>query len=116
MIGDPQEFARQWCEAWNRHDVEAVLDHFHDDVLFTSPVAQRVVPGSDGVVRGKAALRDYWSMALAKIPELHFTIVGVYAGIDGIVIHYRNQQGTDVCEVLIFDGDLVRSGHGTYPA
>jgi hypothetical protein len=28
-----------------------VLDHFHDDVVFTSPVAARMVPESGGVVR-----------------------------------------------------------------
>jgi ketosteroid isomerase-like protein len=52
---DPKSYADQWVHAWNAHDVEAVLDHFHDDVVFTSPVAARVVPESGGVVRGKAA-------------------------------------------------------------
>ena len=66
---DPQPFADQWVRAWNAHDVEAVLDHFADDVVFTSPVAARVVPGSGGVVRGKAALRDYWTTALTQQPE-----------------------------------------------
>ena len=31
-----------------------------------------------------------------------------------VVINYRNQRGGLVNEVLIFDGDLVREGHGTY--
>jgi hypothetical protein len=30
------------------------------------------------------------------------------------VINYRNHRGESVNEVLIFDGDLVREGHGTY--
>ena len=61
---DPKSYADQWVRAWNAHDIEAVLDHFADDVVFTSPVAARVVPESEGVVRGKAALRDYWTAAL----------------------------------------------------
>jgi hypothetical protein len=48
---DPTSYADQWVRAWNAHDIEAVLDHFHDDVVFTSPVAARVVPESDGLVR-----------------------------------------------------------------
>ena len=48
---DPKSYADQWLRAWNAHDIEAVLDHFHDDVVFTSPVAARVVPESDGLVR-----------------------------------------------------------------
>jgi hypothetical protein len=50
---DPKSYADAWVRAWNAHDVEAVLDHFADDVVFTSPVAARVVPESGGVVRGK---------------------------------------------------------------
>src|SRR6476660_1145573 len=69
---DPREFAEEWVRAWNAHDVEAVLAHFHDDVEFTSPVAARVLPDSDGVVRGKDALRHYWTTALTMLPDLHF--------------------------------------------
>ncbi|MDV3127605.1 nuclear transport factor 2 family protein [Mycobacterium sp. 21AC1] len=111
---DPQTFADSWVQAFNAHDVEAVLTHFHDDVVFTSPVAARVIPGSDGRVRGKAALRDYWMTALAGMPDLHFEVLDVYRGESVLVINYRNQRGGLVNEVLLFDGDLVREGHGTY--
>ena len=52
---EPDSFTEDWLTAWNCHDVDAVLAHFHDDVVFTSPVAARVTPGSEGVVRGIAA-------------------------------------------------------------
>lgn len=39
---DPSNFADAWVRAWNAHDVEAVLAHFHDDVVFSSPVAARL--------------------------------------------------------------------------
>ena len=66
--------------AWNAHDVEAVLAHFRDDVVFTSPVAGRLLPETAGVVRGKAAVRDYWATALKLVPDLHFELIGVYQG------------------------------------
>jgi hypothetical protein len=108
-------FAQDWCEAWNAHDVERVLLHFHDDAVFTSPGALRLQPDSGGIVRGKPALRRYWSKALSVIPDLHFTIDHVFAGIDTLVIQYRNQTDVRVSEVLTFEGGKVRSGHGTYP-
>jgi hypothetical protein len=112
---DPQAFAEQWERAWNAHDIEAVLDDFHDDVVFTSPVAARVLPDTRGVVRGKSALRHYWVTALKSLPDLHFEIVGVYRGESTLVINYRNHRGELVNEVLMFDADgLVREGHGTY--
>jgi hypothetical protein len=41
-------------------------------------------------------------------------VVGVYVGVNTLVINYRNQLGRLVNEVLIFDGSLVTQGHGTY--
>jgi hypothetical protein len=87
---------------------------FADDVVFTSPVAARFLDGSDGVVRGKVALRAYWAEGLRRIPDLHFEVVGVYVGVDTLAINFRNQLGRLVNEILIFDGSLVAQGHGTY--
>ena len=116
MIGDAIAFATSWCAAWNAHDLDAVLAHFHDDVVFTSPMAIRMVPDSGGRIAGKAALRAYWTEGLRRIPDLHFTVERVFAGVDTVVIQYRNQGGIPVSEVLTFAGGLVISGHGTYPA
>ena len=113
-IPDPDQFATGWATAWNAHDVEAVLSHFAEDAVFTSPVATRVVPGSAGVLRGKAAIRDYWATALRGLPDLHFEVLGSYAGVDTLVINYRNQRGGLVNEVLTFADGLVVHGRGTY--
>jgi ketosteroid isomerase-like protein len=111
---DGVAFSQRWVAAWNAHDVEAVLRHFHEDVVFTSPVAAEILPETAGLVRGKSALRRYWTEALRRIADLRFVVEGVYQGIDTIVIAYRNQDGKLVSEVLRFTGDLVIEGHGTY--
>ncbi len=114
---DPLEvrrFVKSWVQSWNDHDLEKILSHFADEVVFTSPVATQVIADSDGVLRGKAALRAYWSEGLRRIPDLCFEVIGVYVGISTLVIHYRNQRNALVNEVLTFDGSLVVEGHGTY--
>jgi hypothetical protein len=111
-----QLLADQWVRAWNAHDVEAVLSHFAEDVIFTSPVAAHVVPDTAGVVRGKDALRAYWSLALSKVPDLHFEVVSVFVGVSTLVIAYRNQRGDLVSEVLEVEDGLVVRGHATYLA
>jgi hypothetical protein len=111
---DAVAFSEQWVGAWNAHDVEAVLKHFHEDVVFTSPVAAKLLPQTAGVVHGKPALRHYWTQALQRIPDLRFVVEGVYQGVDTIVIAYRNQDDNLVCEVLRIAGDMVIEGHGTY--
>jgi hypothetical protein len=112
---DAEQFARQWVQAWNDHDIDAVLAHFDDAVLFTSPVALKVLPSTGGVVQGKDALRAYWTRALAGVPDLAFAVESVFQGIDTVVIAYRNQNGGVVSEVLRFnDEGLVIEGHATH--
>jgi ketosteroid isomerase-like protein len=116
LIGQEEalDFVQRWVSAWNAHDVERVLAHFAEDVVFTSPVAARMLPESKGVFRDKASLRAYWSEALERLPDLRFEVVGTYVGIDHIVINYRNHVGGSVCEVLRIADGVVVEGHGTY--
>lgn len=111
---EAESFAQGWVEAWNRHDIDALLAHFADDVTFTSPDAVRRAEGSEGVIRGKQALRAYWTEGVRRIPDLRFELVGVYVGIATLAINCRNQRGAMVNEILRFDGPLVIEGHGTY--
>jgi hypothetical protein len=69
---DIEEFTARWVDAWNSRDIEKVLEHFDQDVIFTSPTALAVV-GSP-TVRGKDALRAYWRTALDRIDSLRFTL------------------------------------------
>lgn len=109
------EFSRAWTAAWNRRDVEAVLAHFHEDVVFTSPIAQQIGFSGDGVVRGKDALRRYWNAALARNPELCFRVTAVYQGVATLVIAFQHND-LDRVEVLTFKDGLVIEGHGTFLA
>lgn len=87
---------------------------FADDAVFTSPLALRLLSDSDGVVRGKQALRQYWQTALEHAADLHFELTALYAGVDSLLIGFRNQHGVDRFEVLRFRGGLVAEGHGTF--
>jgi steroid delta-isomerase len=69
---DAASFASQWAAAWNERDIERVLACFSQDVTFTSPTAAAVVGAA--TVRGKEALRAYWTTALARIGSLRFAI------------------------------------------
>lgn len=111
---EARNFVDSWVHAWNTHDLDLVLSHFAEDVVFTSPVAAQMLDGSDGVIRGKADLREYWAAGLPRIPDLHFEVVDLYLGVHTLVINYRNQKDNLVNEVLVFDGPLVVQGHGTY--
>ena len=67
------------------------------------------------MVRGKQALRAYWTAALPLVPDLHFTVERVYAGVSVLVISYRNQAGGLVDEVLVFADGLRGRGPRDVP-
>lgn len=106
-----QAFAREWVKAWNDHDLEAILSHYSEDIVFHSPRI-RIVTGRDvDTVFGKAALRDYWGAALERLRNLYFEIDQVLVGSDALTILYTNERSQHVAETFIFGdrGKVVRS-------
>ena len=112
-LPDPVAFARTWVEEWNSYDLDRIVSHYAPDVVFRSPIAIEVLPGSDGTVRGLDALRDYWATALGPAPSFRFEVLEVYAGTDTLVIRYGNEDGVLRAEVLTFRDGLVVEGRGT---
>lgn len=114
-VEQAHHFAAAWVDAWNSHDLDAVLSHFAEDAVFTSPVAAQLLPETRGVLKGKQAIRSYWAMGLERIPDLRFEVINVYAGVDTVVINYRIHAGGLVNEILHLDPEgRVDAGHGTY--
>ena len=109
-----QRFAEEWVAAWNSRDLERILAHYTDDVVFASPKIVELFKDLSGEVRGKDALRAYWATGLQHLPDLHFTIEDVRVSVDTVVINYRNERGRAVAEVLTFRDGLVCRGLGAY--
>lgn len=103
-------FAENWIAAWNAHDIDAVLIDFSDDFEFLSPFISQVVDEISGKLAGKAAVRAYWTTALARLPNLHFELVDVLSGVDSLCVLYRGHRGLSA-EVFEFDtdGQVVRA-------
>ncbi len=102
---DPQTFAREWVAAWNDHDLDAVLSHYADGVVFHSPRIAQVMGNGEDSVTGKAALRAYWEKALAHARDLFFELDDVLVGSDAITVLYTNHRGQKAAETFIFDED-----------
>lgn len=88
MLRDQHVFADAWLAAWNSHDLERVLAHYSDDIVFMSPFVAKLAGDAQGMLQGKAALRDYFARGLAAYPNLHFRLRRVLAGVDSVVLVY----------------------------
>ena len=109
-----EKFAAEWAEAWNSHDLDRILVHFAEDVVWSSPLVASFTGDASGTLHGKAALRAYYGEGLRRIPELRFEVLSVRVGVAVLVINYRNQAGGEVSEVLTLRDGQVVEGHGTY--
>ncbi|WP_155357334.1 nuclear transport factor 2 family protein [Acrocarpospora macrocephala] len=113
-LDEAHRFADEWAADWNSHDLDRITRHYAPHVIFTSPLAARIVEDSNGVIRGLDALRTYWAEGLRRNPQLHFEILGVYTGIDTIVIHFQHQTGQLSAEVLTFHNNKIITGTATH--
>jgi hypothetical protein len=58
------KFAEEWVAGWNSHDLERILTHYADDVVFSSPHIIERLGKPSGEVHGKDELRAYWGSGL----------------------------------------------------
>lgn len=93
-------FAREWIDAWNSHDLDRILTHYAEDVVFVSPFVTALLGAEDGIVRGRDALRDYFARGLAAYPDLHFDFHEALLGAASVAIRYRSVGGREAIEVM----------------
>ncbi len=97
-------FAQDWIEAWNRHDLDAVLDFFTRDFEFCSPYVIELADEASVCLRGREAIQRYWETGLARIPDLQFRLIDVLAGVRSLTIYYAGHRGM-VAETFHFDNN-----------
>lgn len=107
---DAKGLAAEWIAAWNSHDLDAILSHYDENVVLTSPVAAKILSDPLGTVKGRSALREYFKRGLEVYPDLRFELEDMMFGLSSIVLCYRNQKGTKTAEFmeLTQDGKIVR--------
>ena len=105
-----QRFADAWVADWNSHDLDRILSHYTDDFEMTSPAISVTGFGDSGKLEGKSNVGDYWRAALDRVPDLLFTLKGVFCGVNSVVIYYEGPLGMGA-EVFEFneDGKVFRA-------
>ena len=110
-----QRFAQAWVKAWNDHDLDAILAHYADDIVFRSPRIRMVMDVARDKVRGREELRAYWTRALELSHDLYFEIDALFVGSDALTICYTNHRQQEVAETFVFDaGGLVCESIAAY--
>ena len=100
-----EDFARGWLSAWNDRDIDRILSHYADDVVFHSPRIALVMGNDATHVRGKKALQTYWTEALSKARKLFFDLDDILVGSDAVTILYTNHREEKVAETFLFNAE-----------
>ncbi|ASK28901.1 DUF4440 domain-containing protein [Chryseobacterium sp. T16E-39] len=101
---DIKNFASQWINSWNSHNLDEILSHYADDIEITTPMIKTFTNGED-TLKGKEAVRNYWLKALDKVPDLHFILYDVTYGINSVALYYQSIMNKKAIEVMFFNDE-----------
>jgi ketosteroid isomerase-like protein len=78
-------------DAFNRHDLDAVMAAMTDDALFESPWP----PPDGGRVEGSAEMRAYWEKFFANNPDARFDAEEIFAAGDRCTVRWLYRKTKD---------------------
>lgn len=96
-------FGEAWVKAWNAHDLDEILSHYDDNIVFYSPVIKRINNDPSGTIRGKENLRAYFSKALVAYPDLHFELYHILEGVQSVVLFYKSINDKLAAETMVLN-------------
>jgi SnoaL-like domain/Rho termination factor, N-terminal domain len=99
--GGVREHANRWLEAWNSHDLEAIVACYAEDVEFVIPSVVSESP--EERLNGREALRTHVRHGLELAPNLTVTEESLLVGPGGFAILYRREDGHRAIEAVELD-------------
>lgn len=106
-----ETIATKWFDAFNTHNLEALLSLYDDNAEHYSPKLKIRKPETNGLVRGKNALRDWWKDAFEHLPTLQYLVTTLTANNERVFMEYirkvSGENDMQVSEVLVIKGGLI---------
>ena len=106
--------AMLWFKAFNEQNLENLLSLYDDQAKHFSPKLKIRKPKTNGLIKGKNALRTWWKDCFERMPTLRYEVQKLTADSEQIFMEYiRKLDGEEdmkVGEVLeIKDGKIIFS-------
>lgn len=106
--------AERWFEAFNHHDLEALLSLYDENAIHFSPKLLTKHPETEGLIKGKSELRKWWKESFDNLPTLHYYPELIIAEGENVFMKYKRtvegQNDLIVGETLkIINGIIVES-------
>ncbi|MHA4740080.1 nuclear transport factor 2 family protein [Dyadobacter sp. MSC1_007] len=98
-----QSFARQWIDAWNSHDLTAIMSLYASDIQFFSPYIIKLGMNEQGMITDKGDLEKYFERALGVYTDLRFELHEVLVGADSLILYYTSVNDRMAAEMTELD-------------
>ena len=100
-----QSLVEDWIDAWNSRDLDRIMEHYADAVVFEANTVVRRWNRPDGTLRGIEELREHFRRGLELAPTIHFELEEVFSAPSGYAALYRRDNGNRVLDVVELDGE-----------
>jgi ketosteroid isomerase-like protein len=105
----PLALARAWLDAFNAHDVDALVALYADDATHTSPKIRALHPDTGGKLVGKVTLAAWWRDANRRLPGLRYEPTAIVADETRAIIEYL-RHAPDEAPMPVAEAFDVRGG------
>jgi limonene-1,2-epoxide hydrolase len=106
-----KNIAIQWFKAFNAHHLENLLSLYDDHAEHYSPKLKVRMPETLGLIKGKAALRNWWQDAFDRLSSLKYEVVKLTADDEQVFMEYirhvNGEEDLKVGEVLEIKNGLI---------
>lgn len=106
-----ETIAEKWLLAFNDHNLENLLQLYHQDAVHFSPKLKIRRPETNGLIKGKSALQDWWHDAFERLPQLQYIKHTITANKSRVFMEYKRvvpgEEDMMVAEVLDIENDLI---------
>src|SRR2546428_909776 len=80
--------AYKWFDAFNTHNLDQLLSLYDNNAEHFSPKLKIRKPETNGLVKGKEALRDWWQDAFDRLPSLKYKVTSLTACDERVFMEY----------------------------
>jgi len=114
MSHELQSIAFKWFDAFNAHNIEQLLSLYDDHAEHFSPKLKIRQPETNGIVRGKQQMRDWWQGSFDRLPSLQYKVTSITANENRVFAEYirivDGEENMLVAEVYdVRNGKIVNS-------
>jgi hypothetical protein len=100
-----------WIESFNIKNLDSLLSLYNENAEHYSPKLKVRKPETNGLIKGKEQLREWWKDAFERLPQLNYRVNYSIADDKSVFVEYlRSVPGEDdliVGEVLFFENGLI---------